>query len=120
MISNPNSRATLQAEWQGVVRMRERITQLVFSTSAFNAKSSPSFGDILYNLPLHLAFEVLIQALLQAKDEGYFTNSQRQLADLMDSAKTAFEWIDWDFLWEGLKGNGEVAEGGQLFEDRQC
>ena len=66
MIANPSSLATLQAEWQTVVQMRERMRALSASTFAFDASISPAFGDILYNLPFRLAFDVLKQVLLQA------------------------------------------------------
>jgi hypothetical protein len=120
MIANSSSLATLQAEWQSVVRMHERVEHLVISTFAFDTKKSPAFGDVLYNLPLLLAFDVLKQVLLQAREEGLISSSQRQLSDLMDSAKTALEWIDWQLLWEGVKRQDEVAEGNQLFGDSQC
>ena len=120
MIVNPSSLASLQAEWDGAVRMRDRVRHLVSSTFAFDTKKSPAFGDVLYNLPLLLAFNVLKQVLLQAREEGLISSSQRQLSDLMDSAKTALEWIDWQLLWEGVKRQDEVAEGNKLFGDGQC
>ena len=120
MIANPSSLETLQAEWQGVVQMRERIQNLVISTFAFDAKKSPVFGDILYNLPLRLAFDVLKQVLLQAKDEGLIRSSRRQLGDLVESAKTSLPWIDWQRLREGVKRRNEVVQGGKLFGDQQC
>jgi hypothetical protein len=66
MIANPSSLATLQAEWQTVVQMRERMQALAASTFAYKASTSPAFGDILYNLPVRLAFDVLKQVLQQA------------------------------------------------------
>ena len=120
MIANPSSLATLQAEWQAVVQMRERIQNLVISTFALDVKKSPVFGDILYNLPLRLAFDVLKQVLLQAKDEGLIRSSRRQLADLVESAKTSLPWIDWQRLREGVKRRNEVVHGGKLFGDTQC
>src|SRR5690349_15009521 len=95
------AQTTLQAEWQGVVRMRERMQYLVISTFAFDPITSPVFGNILYNLPLVLAFEVLKQALLQARAEEQFTGSETSLGTLMDSAKTSLAWIDWEYLREG-------------------
>ena len=120
MIANPSSLVTLQAEWQGVVQMRERIQNLVISTFAFDAKKSPVFGDILYNLPLRLAFDVLKQVLLQAKDQGLIRSSRRQLGDLVESAKTSLPWIDWQRLLEGVKRRNEVLHGGKLLGDQQC
>ena len=84
MIENLNSLSTLQAKWHGVIRMRERMDQLVISTFAFDPITSPVFGNILYNLPLQLAFDVLRQALLQASTERQNIGCQAQLGDLME------------------------------------
>jgi hypothetical protein len=63
---------------------------------------------------------VLTQVLLHAKDEGRFTSSGNQLDDLMDSAKTAFSWIDWQHLRDRVTRRNEVAQSGKLFGDLQC
>ncbi len=120
MIVNLNAVQTLQSEWHDVVRMRDRIQNLVVSTFAFDAKKSPIFGDILYNLPFLLALDVLKQVLLLAREDGRFTGSRTQLDDLMDSAKTSLSWIDWQYLREGVKRRDEVAHHGKLFGDLQC
>lgn len=120
MIVNTNSLTTLQAEWQGVVRMRERMDHLVISTFAFDPITSAAFGNILYNLPFLLACEVLKQVLLQVKEEGRFTGSQPQLGDLMDNARTAFPWIDWQCLREGAERRNEIAHDGKQLGDKQC
>jgi hypothetical protein len=120
MIANSSSLATLQAEWQGVVQMRERIRHLVLSTFALDANKSPAFGDVLYNLPLVLAFDVLGHALLEASDDERFAASRHELGNLMDRAKTALEWIDWQGLREGVKRRNEPAQNEKLFGDSQC
>jgi hypothetical protein len=120
MITNLSSLTTLEAEWQGVVRMRDRVRHLVVSTFAIDEIRSPIFGNILYNLPLLLAFDVLKQVLLQAREEGQFISSQPQLSDLMDSAKTSLTWIDWQRLHEAVKRRSEVSHDGRLFGDVQC
>jgi hypothetical protein len=120
MIENPSALAALQSEWEGVVRMRERVRNLVFSTFAFDSTQSPSFGDVLYNLPLVLAFEVLTKALILAKDEGLFMSSSVQLDGLMDDAKTALPWLDWRSLRDGVTRRNEVAQSGKLYGDLQC
>ena len=120
MIENPSSLAILQAELDGVVRMRDRIRNLVISTLAFDAKKSPAFGDLLYNLPFLLAFGVLKEALLQAREEGRFTSSRPQLGDLIDSAKNSLQWIDWQCLREAVKRRNEVMQNGRLLGDVQC
>ena len=120
MFANPQSLATLQAEWDGVVQMRERMNHLVITTFAYDPIASPAFGNILYNLPLLLAFDVLKHVLLQAKEEGLFPLSGRRLGDLMDSAQVSLPWIDWQCLREGVTSRNEVAHEGRLLGDKQC
>ena len=120
MIADPSSLATLQAEWQIVMQMRERIRELVSSTFAVDASTSPAFGDVLYNLPFRLAFEVLKKVLLQAKAEGLIPTSQQRLADLMDSAMTSLPWNNWQGLRDAVKRRNEVVRGGELLGDEQC
>jgi hypothetical protein len=120
MIANPSSLALLQDEWQTVRQMRERMKQLVISTMAVDASTSPAFGDVLYNLPFRLAFEVLRKVLLQAKAEGLITASKQRLADLMDSAITGLPWNDWQGLRDAVRRRNEVVQGGKLLGDEQC
>jgi hypothetical protein len=120
MLANLSSLTTLEAEWHGVVRMREHVRHLVVSTFADDAIRSPAFANILYNLPLLLAFEVLMQVLLQARENGRFMGSQLQLGDLMDSAKTSLPWIDWQRLREAVKRRNEVTHDCRIFGNVQC
>jgi hypothetical protein len=120
MIVNLNELPTLQAEWQGVVRMRDRIRNLVISTFALDARRSPIFGDMLYNLPCLLAFDVLKRVLLQASEAGQAIGSQGSLSELMESAKTSLPWIDWHSLREAVNRQNKVAREGKLFGDIQC
>lgn len=120
MIANPSSLAILQAEWHTVVQMRERMQGLVSSTFAPNASISPAFGDILYNLPLRLAFDVLKKVLLQAKEEGLITTSEQRLADLVDSAISSLPWNNWRVLREAVSRRNEVVFEGKLLGDEQC
>jgi hypothetical protein len=100
--------------------MRERMQNLVVSTFAFNVSTSPIFGDIFFNLPLRLAFDVLKKVLLLAKDEGLITTSQQSLVDLMDSARTSLAWNNWQDLREAVRRRNEVVHVGKLFGDEQC
>ena len=120
MIVNSSSLEVLQVEWAGVVRMRERMKLLVTATFAGGAFTAPALANVVYNLPLLLAFDVLKQVLLQARDDGQFTCSRGQLGHLMDSAKVALPWIDWESLREGVRRRNEVAHDGKLFESAQC
>jgi hypothetical protein len=120
MIANPSTLGTLQTEWDGVIRMRERMRHLVVSTFALNTLTSPVFGDILYNLPFLLAFDVLKQVLLSAREDGHFNNTGYQLDDLMDSARSSLPWIDWEYLREAVGRQNEVAREGKLYGDVEC
>jgi hypothetical protein len=120
MILNPSSLTTLQAEWEGVIRMRDRMRQLILATFAFDARTSPAFGDILYNLPFLLAFDVLKQVLLQAREDGVIPGSRLQLVDLLEAAKASLPWVDWQSLREAVKRRNEVADNGKLFGDVRC
>ena len=120
MIENSNLSATLQSEWQGVIRMRERMDHLVISTFAFDPVSSPVFCNILYNLPFLLAVNVLKQALLQLGEVEQWIGSKHALCDLMDRAKTSLAWIDWTGLRESVARGNELIQNGRLFGDQQC
>jgi len=120
MIADPRSLTTLQSEWQGAIQMRERMQNLVASTSAFNASASPAFGDILYNLPFRLAFDVLKNVLLRAKEEGLIPTSKERLADLMDNAINSLPWNNWQALREAVSRRNEVVHDGKLYGDEQC
>ena len=120
MIVTLNSMVALKNQWQGVVQMRERMDHLVLTTFAFDPITSPIFGNILYNLPLLLAFDVLKQVLLQTNERDQSTDFQHQLGDLMDSTKASLAWIDWQSLREGVERLTEVQYGGKLLGDKQC
>jgi hypothetical protein len=120
MLANPSSLSGLQAEWQTVVQMRQRVQELVNATFAFEASTSPAFGDILYNLPFRLAFDVLKKVLLQARDEGLITTSQQRLADLVDNASDTLSWNNWQAIHEAVRRRNEVVHEGKLLGDEQC
>ena len=120
MIVNPSAVTPLQVEWQSVLQMRSRIQHLVLSTFAFDIRRSPAFGDVLYNLPFLLAFEVLKQVLLQARAAGLITGSGQRLADLIESSKSSLPWMDWDGLHEAMNRRNEVLQEGKLCGDAQC
>jgi hypothetical protein len=120
MIADLSSIVVLQAEWQTVVEMRQRMQQLVVSTFALNASASPAFGDVFYNLPFRLAFEVLKKVLLQARVEGLIPASRQRLPDLMDSAVTSLPWNNWHNLRDAVGRRNEVVHRGKLFGDEQC
>ena len=120
MIVNTSSIPDLQVEWDGVIQMRERMKSLVVVTFANGAITAPALAKVVYNLPLLLAFDVLKQALQQAKLDGRFSCPRDQLGVLMDHAKPTLPWIDWDRLREGVRRRNGVAHDGKLFDSHQC
>ena len=100
--------------------MRERVRHLVVSTFAFDSTQSPTFGDVLYNLPLVLAFDVLTQTLLFAREERKSAGSSSELGDLMDAAKSSLSWLDWQYLREGVKRRNAITQNAKLYGDLQC
>jgi hypothetical protein len=84
MIEYSNSPSTLQAEWQEVIRMRERMDHLVIATLAFDPVASPVFSNILYNLPLQLAINVLKKAIRTAREERQIQGADPDLGRLLN------------------------------------
>ncbi len=120
MIVNTAAGAALSTEWTGVVRMLDRMKKLVVGTFAGGGMTAPGLAMVIYNLPLLLAFDVLKQVLVQARDEKSFACSAGQLGALMDSAKDSLPWIDWKGLREGVRRRNEVAHDGKLFDSAQA
>ena len=67
-----------------------------------------------------LAFDVLKQVLLQAREEGLFVSSRNQLADLLESAKKHLPWQDWEGIHTSVKSRNAVAQRGKLYGDVKC
>jgi hypothetical protein len=120
MVRDAAALTALREEWAGVVKMRERIKLLCISTFAFGAFTAPAIGDMLYNLPLLLAFDVLGEALKQIKREGHFSGKSSYVGPLMDSAKTALPWLDWTELREGVRRRNGVAHDGSFIPERSA
>ncbi len=120
MIVNTAAGAALSTEWTGVVRMLDRMKKLVVGTFAGGGMTAPGLAMVIYNLPLLLAFDVLKQSLVQARDENSFTCSRGELGKLMKSARNSLPWIDWKGLRDGVQRRNEVAHDGKLFDSAQC
>lgn len=120
MLLSPTAVAELRAEWIGVVQMRDRMKTLVTVTFATGALTGPALRNVVYNLPLLLAFDVLKQALAKARDESLFVCSRNQLGDLIECGKDSLPWIDWDVLREGVRRRNAVAHDGELIDGKQC
>jgi hypothetical protein len=120
MITDAETLANLRSQWQGVVRMLDRMKLLCVATFAYGSFTAPALAKVLYNLPLLLAFDVLRQVLIAARDEGVFSCRGSTLGSLMDGGQAAIPWIDWDELRAGVKRRNNVAHDGELFEGGQC
>jgi hypothetical protein len=121
LISDPAVRAELASEWDGVVRMRERMQTLVTGTFAFGAGiTAPGVASVVYNLPLLLAFDVLRQVLLAARDQGLFSCRSNHVGPLMDAGERAIPWLEWAELRAGVRRRNEVAHDGKLLSSVEC
>jgi len=109
---------TLQSEWAGVIKMRDRMQKL--TTFSFAAGVPSSATGVVYNLPVLLAFDVLGHVLRAARGEGLFACKSNHPGPLMEYAKTAFLWLDWDELRAGVRRRNEIAHNGQLFDGARC
>src|SRR5688572_27270139 len=116
MVTNPDTLIALQSEWDGVIKMRDRLKLLLMTTFTGGAMTAPALANVVYNLPVLLAYDVLSQVLLAGRDEGVFASPRTQLGHLMDSAKDAVSWINWDNLRAGVRRRNEIAHDGKLFD----
>jgi hypothetical protein len=120
MIKDSNALSSLQAEWLGVRRMRDRMKLLLVSTFAGGAFTAPALGGVVYNLPLLLAFDVLGQVLTALKDQGTFNCRNNHLGPLVDAAKATLPWLDWQQIRDGVRRRNEVAHDGKLHDAQSC
>jgi hypothetical protein len=81
LISTPRAQEELRADWEGAGRMRARMARHV--SGAFVGLPQPGLAHAVYNLPLLLAFDVLKEALLQARAEKRFDSRSETLGGLM-------------------------------------
>ena len=125
MILRPSTVKEVKSAWDGVVRMRERmdhIQMMAFAGGLFGGGGAGNaLRDVLYNLPLLLAFDVLKQALAAARDENLFNCAARaSLGKLMKCGKDSLTWNDWKNLREGVRRRNAVAHDGELFGQKEC
>ena len=116
----------LRSEWTGVVRQRERMKFAIMGIfaggspgSGISARAAFKVKDIVYNLPLLLAFDVLKQALDAARKEKLFACPGTTLGKLMWCGRDALTWIDWDALKKGVEHRNEVAHDGKIFGEEE-
>lgn len=120
LIARPDVVTELRLEWAGAVAMRERMRTLIIVTFATGRITATPLRSVLYNLPMLLAFDVLRQVLCAARDEGCFSCRSDHLGKLMEDAKGAISWVDWDRLRAGVRRRNEIAHDGTLFTSDQC
>jgi len=117
---SPASVAKLQSEWNGVVKMRERMKTMAVVAFGSGAINAVALQGVLYNLPLLLAFDVLKQALVCAKNEGKFCCKGTGLGALMKASRDSLDWISWTKVHDGVGRRDMVAHDGELFSADQC
>lgn len=122
---SPTAVKELQSEWDGVVKMQGTMKGtiiLAFTGGLFRGGSGAGnrLRDILYNLPLLLAFDVLKQTLIKAEAEDLFDCWNNSLGALMDRSKDSLPWKDWQALRDGVCRRNEVAHDGELFSQTEC
>jgi hypothetical protein len=120
MIKDADTLSTLQNEWTGVRRMRDRMRLLLAATFTGGAYTAPALSGILYNLPLLLAFDVLGQVLIALRAQGDLICDTSRLGHLVDAAKEALPWLDWQETRDGVRRRNQVAHDGILHDAELC
>jgi hypothetical protein len=100
--------------------MRQRMKVLVVVTFAGGALTGGALREILYNVPLLLAYDVLRDVLRQMKRERLFAAKSGDLGPLVDAAKGAVPWVDWDGIRKGVATRNEIAHKAQLRPGPAC
>jgi hypothetical protein len=118
VISNGEELSKLASDWEGALRMRDRLQKRVGAPSDGHAPVNAA--DAIYNLPLVLAFDVLRSALRAIKKEGRFSSEGNGLRALMKAAEDALPWVDYKALRKGVKRRNAVARDGELFAAAVC
>ena len=115
VISNGEVLAKLASDWEGALRMRDRLNK-----HAGGPSTPATPADAIYNLPLLLAFDVFRSALRAIKKEGRFSSEGNGLRSLMKAAEDALPWLDYKALRKGVKHRNAVARDGELFPAAVC
>jgi hypothetical protein len=120
MIADPETLSTLRSEWAGVLLMVNRMRSLATATFAGGSFAKPA--NVIYNIPLLLAFDVLKQTLQAMRDEGRFQCKSKNpsLGTLLRDARKSVPWIDWGALKDGKCRRNAVAHDGVLHDSVQC
>ena len=118
VLTNGDELSKLAGDWEGAMRMRDRLQKPAGNPSGGHTAVSPP--DVIYNLPLILAFDVLRSALRAIKKEGRFSSDGNGLGALMKAAEDAIPWIDYKALRKGAKRRNAVAREGELFPAAIC
>jgi hypothetical protein len=118
LISDPAAIAELRTEWEGAGRMRARMLRHV--RGAFARLPQPGLADVVYNIPVLLAFDVLNQALRAIQRQIGFRSASNSLGHLMDGAKDAITWIDYPAMLAAKNRRNEIAHDGKLHPADVC
>ena len=73
MITDAKALQCIQSDWAAVQQMQQRMQSLVVNAFVgVNIAAEGSYANVVYNLPVLLAFDVLGRTLRQLRDEGSF------------------------------------------------
>ena len=116
--SEPSADEALRDAWAGAERMRARMQAHVIG--AFARIPQVGLAHAIYNLPLLLACDVLRQALAHQKRQRLFKAKGNSLGQLMESARDALQWIDYEGMRQVVVRRNAIAHDGLLFEAEVC
>lgn len=107
-----------QSDWDGVGKMFERMRHLVLvSFVGGRLTAGPGLREVVYNLPMLLASDVLKNVVQSVRDEGIVVWPTKKL---WEGAQIALPWNNWDELKAGVDRRNEIAYEGKLFGCSEC
>src|SRR5262245_25385227 len=105
----PAAIASVTVAWSGAERMLARVRGMVGVSAGGNPALVGPLERVAYNLPLLLACDALREALVAARDAGHFACGSDYAGPLMDAAKDALPWSNWQALRDGVRRRNRVA-----------
>jgi hypothetical protein len=109
LISSLDARAEVAAEWSAVRLQQERMRIHLVAGIHMGGWVMTQVTDDVYALLLPFGFSVLEHALVCAREEGRFRSASGQLWPMMDSARDAIPWRDFDAVNSGRRARNALA-----------
>jgi hypothetical protein len=119
MITDTSVLEELQLEWQGVCKLKERITVLLNASFAAGG-SVARLADYPHNLPFLAACGVFNNALIAIRDAGYFSSRLRTLGGLVKDSKNSLPWVDYALIEKIVDKRNNLAHGAVILPRRDC